>query len=429
MHTYEKGGQVIALLRDTLGDEGFRESLAHFIRTYAYQSVQTDHLVNAIREKTGKNTAKFFDQWIYGAGYPELKVSVHYDSKKKATQVRILQTAKSDEKSLWEFPATITITQANGKENDERVQITKREHRFSFPTNGSPLNVVFDHPNVVLKSLTTQKPREMWAHQLRHDSLAIQRTLAAQELSKTPNLEEIYAILERIEKDPFWGTRIECTYTLRQTGLPEVAEKLMKLYAKEKDHRVQRALVDTLSYYRIPSVYAFLKKATERTDSYIIPSEAYRGIGRWKNNADIAFLKKGLTRKSWMDLIPTGIVAGLMNMQSEAALKELIHLTSTKYNDRVRRTAASAISMVGGKREEAMNVLLTLTKDPFILIQNVAVSGLGNVGDERAIPELEKLTKGHRDGRVKRAAVDSIRLINGGLDLPPYKEEKKGEID
>ncbi len=424
-HTYEKGAQVIALLRDVLGEEGFRASLHHFLTRHAYQSVQTDHFVNAIREATGKNMEKFFDQWIYGAGYPELKVSVHYDPKKKVTNVRVVQTAKMDDKSLWEFPVTIQLTHANGKTMDERVMITKREHRFSFPTKGSPLNVVFDHPNVVLKALVMQKPRSMWIHQLRHDTKAIQRTLAAQELCKMPNSEEIWAILERVEKDPFWGTRIECAITLRATGLTEVAEHLIKLYAKEKDHRVQRAIVDAVSYHRFPFVYEFLKKVTQRTDSYVVPAEAYRGIGRWKDNQDIAFLKKGLSRESWMDLIPTGIMGGLVNIQSESALKTLIELTQPKYNERVRRMATSAIPLVGGKREEAVNTLIALTKDPFIIIQTTAAAGLGLVGDERVIPDLEKLLEGHRDGRVKRNALDSIRMINGGQDLPPYKEPVK----
>ena len=39
------------------------------------------------------------------------------------------------------------------------------------------------------------------------------------------------------------------------------------------------------------------------------------------------------------------------------------------------------------------------------------------VGDERVIPTLQALTEGHRDGRIKRAALESIRMINGGLDF------------
>lgn len=148
-------------------------------------------------------------------------------------------------------------------------------------------------------------------------------------------------------------------------------------------------------------------------------------MGRWKDNQDIAFLKKGLTRTSWMDLIPTGIIGGLVNIQSENALKALIELTHPKYNGRIRRIAASAVPLVGGKREEAVNALVEMTKDPFILIQTAAAGGLGLVGDERVIPILEKLLEGHRDGRVKRNALDSIRMINGGQDLPPYKEAVK----
>ncbi len=424
-HVYSKAGLVIAHARDILGDEGFRDSLSEFIAKNAYNSVQTEHLVNAIRSTTGKNLTKFFDQWVYNAGYPELKVSVHYDAKKKVEHVRVVQMSKMDDKNLWDFPVTIALTTRNGKETFHCVEISKREHRFAFPSSGEPSNVVFDHSNVVIKTLTMQKPRAMWLHQLKHDSKAIQRIYAAQELAKIPSMEDVFAILNQVENDSFWAARAECALTLKTALFPEVAEKLMQLYGKEKDHRVQRAMVETLSFFRFDNVFEFLKKITERRDSYIVPAEAFRGMGRWKDNEDIAFMLKGVDRDSWMDLIPNGVVGGLAAIQSEKALKTLISLTNPKYSDKVRMTAARAIALVGGKREEAMNALLELTKDSYALVQLAAVAALGQAGDERAIPALEKFTEGHRDGRVKRTAFDSIRMINGGIDLPPYKEEEK----
>lgn len=427
-HTYNKAGLVIGLMRNVLGDAGFRDSLAHFINKNAYGTVQSDDLIDSIRIVTGKNLTQFVDQWIYGAGYPELKMSVHYDKSKKMAHVRMVQTARMDDKSLWNFPVTITVTQPNGKETDYRVDVSAREHRFLFPSNGEPLNIVFDSPNAVIKTITTQKPRAMWIHQLRHDSHAINRVYAAQELSKSWGLEEMYAIVERVEKDPFWATRLEAALTLRTAAFPEAAKKLMEIFPKEKDHRVQRAVLETLSFYRLPEVYQFLKKQTERTDSYIVPAEAYRGIGRWKENQDIAFLKKGLDKPAWMDLIAIGVVGGLTAIQSERALKELIALTQNHNPDRVRMTAARAIALVGGKREEATETLLKLTEDPYILVSLAAVSALGQAGDERAIPTLEKMMEGHRDSRVKRAALDSIRMINGGVDLAPYKDNGKTKL-
>lgn len=424
-HVYSKAGLVIAMMRDVVGDEGFRNALSEYINTHAFGNVQTEDLVNAFRKTTGKNLTKLVDQWIYNAGFPELKVSVHYDSKKKVEHVRVVQTTKMDDKNLWEFPVTIAITNSSGKETLHRVEISKREHRFSFPCPTEPLNVVFDHQNVIIKTLAMQKPRVMWAHQLKHDSKAIQRVYAAQELAKMPSLEEVFAILHQIEHDSFWGARAECTLTLRTVPFPEVAEKLMKLFEKEKDHRVQRAMLETLSYFRFDDVFEFLKKQTQRTDSYVVPGEAYRGMGRWKDNQDIAFMLEGINRKSWMDLIPSGVVAGLAAMQSEKALHALISLTHAKQPDKVRMAASRALAAVGGKREEAIHALTELTKDAYSLVQLYAVTSLGTAGDERTLPLLEKLQEGHRDARVKRAALDSARLINGGLDLPPYKEEEK----
>jgi HEAT repeat protein len=61
------------------------------------------------------------------------------------------------------------------------------------------------------------------------------------------------------------------------------------------------------------------------------------------------------------------------------------------------------------------------------VLQIYAISSLGEVGDARIIPELEKFSKGHRDPRVKRGAVESIRKINGGMDLPKWKDPAKNE--
>ncbi len=423
-HTYSKAGLVIAMLREMVGDQEFRNALSTYVNKHAFGNTQTEDLVNAFRTATGKNLTKIADQWIYNAGFPELKVSVHYDSKKKMENVRVIQTAKMDDKSLWDFPVVVSVTQPSGKEVLHRVDITKREHRFSFPSNGEPLNVVFDHPNVIIKTLTMQKPRSMWMHQLKHDSKAIQRVYAAQELVKTPGLEEVYAILDQASTDTFWGARSEMILALKTVPFPEVAEKIMSMYGKEKDHRVQRSMIETLGNFRYDDVFEFLKKQTQRKDSYIVPGEAYRSLGRWKDNQDIAFLLKGIERDSWMDIIPNGVVGGLAAMQSEKALQALITLTHPKYSDRIRMTAARAISIVGGKREEAIQTLTELTKDNYALVQLAATAALGNAGDERTLSTLEKLQEGHRDARVKRAAVDSARMINGGQDLPSYTEEK-----
>lgn len=424
-HLYEKGALVLHTIRTLLGDKGFKDAVAHYVNTHAHQAVQTEDLITAIREATGKNLTGFFDQWIYGAGFPELKVSIHYDSNGKHTHVRVLQTSKTDDKSLFAFPVTIAITLPNKKIQYEKVDIAKREHRFSFPTNGEPHNVVFDAENAILKTAVIQKPRKMWVYQITQDTHVVHRILAAQEIARNPSNDEWNTLYHALRHDPFWGVRAVTATAIGTLTHPKAEAMLQNAYNQEKHPRVLRNIVAALGNYQDGSTSQLLHAAAQRNDSYLIPSEALKGIGRRKNPSDLKLLERAMERKSWNDLIASGAVMGIVNLQSTEAHDKVISFTHPKYSNSVRTAAVTGLAQIGFGREKSISKLLELIHDPYINLQLEAVATLGKIGDVRAIAELEKLKTGHIDGRVKRQAVDSIRAINGGLDLPPYADEKK----
>ena len=73
-HLYEKGGCVLHMLRTELGDARFWKAIRHYVAKHAGGSVETRDLARAVDEATGWNADRFFEQWVFKAGHPELKV-------------------------------------------------------------------------------------------------------------------------------------------------------------------------------------------------------------------------------------------------------------------------------------------------------------------------------------------------------------------
>src|SRR5258708_4750348 len=73
-HLYQKGAGVLHMLRHELGDDAWWKVMGHYLKKHSYQSVETEDLIVAIEETTGRNLRSFFDQWVFRSGYPQIKV-------------------------------------------------------------------------------------------------------------------------------------------------------------------------------------------------------------------------------------------------------------------------------------------------------------------------------------------------------------------
>ena len=84
------------------------------------QVVETDDFRKAMEAASGKDLKWFFDQWVYKAGHPELKVRWHYEDDDKTVRVRIEQTQKVDEQTpLFRLPTTLEIAEDAGQHPDD----------------------------------------------------------------------------------------------------------------------------------------------------------------------------------------------------------------------------------------------------------------------------------------------------------------------
>jgi aminopeptidase N len=165
--TYKKGAYVIHMLRETVGDEMFWKSLNVYLNEFKYGNVESRDLQRVFEKTTGQQLDWFFDQWVYKAGYPELRVRSSYNPASRQLTLTISQTQKADAitPSVFRLPVEIEIVTPTGART-ERIEINQRTQTFNFQLDGRPTAVTFDKRASVLKKLDFPQPRAMAAELL-----------------------------------------------------------------------------------------------------------------------------------------------------------------------------------------------------------------------------------------------------------------------
>ncbi len=77
--SYEKGGSILSMLEDYVGEETFRKGLNVYLRKHEYGNATKYDLWGAIQQvakSTGKNVSKVASYWIDNPGYPMVDVKL-----------------------------------------------------------------------------------------------------------------------------------------------------------------------------------------------------------------------------------------------------------------------------------------------------------------------------------------------------------------
>jgi aminopeptidase N len=180
MTLYKKGALVVHMLRENVGDEMFWKALNRYLVDNRNRSVVTADLQRAFEKETGQQLDWFFDQWIYRAGYPELRVRSSYNPATRRLLLDVAQTQAPDATTpeVFRLPVEIELATARGART-EHIEITQRMQRFTFQLDGKPLMIRFDKGEKILKKLDFPRSRAMLAYQMKHSADLIGRREAA----------------------------------------------------------------------------------------------------------------------------------------------------------------------------------------------------------------------------------------------------------
>src|SRR5687768_17320746 len=181
-HLYEKGGLVLHMLRRELGDAGFFEGIRRYLAQHAHGIVETNDLMRALEAVSGKSLERFFDQWVFRRGHPELKVKVGYED--GLVNVSVKQAQRAADVAIFAFDLEIEIRSKSGQVTRHKKHVQTNEDALVVALAERPAHVAFDPELRVVGELTFEAPADLLRDQLEHGSRAAVRFAAARALSK-----------------------------------------------------------------------------------------------------------------------------------------------------------------------------------------------------------------------------------------------------
>lgn len=415
-HLYEKGSVVLFMLHRILGEKLFWKAINTYVRDNRAGVVETTDLINAIEKATGYNMRKFFDQWILGPGHPEFTLSSWWDSAKKEINIRVVQSqAPGNGVGLFTVDTEFLFL-TKGRESRERVRIDAKAHLFKFSLPAEPEMVLFDPDHRVLKTVVFPKS-ELWLlNQLVRDKNVLGRIDAANELARSQSPMAMDALKKTLLNDRFWGVRAEAARALGSLGTEEAATALIHCLDVVDHPKIRRAIYEGLRATRSVNAAQQIEKRFRQEKSYFVEAEGVRLLAALKHPKAKAIIEETLKKESWNDVLRQSAVEAMALTRSQNWIPTLLSYTKPGHHQRLRMAALRGLMAFRPATESVKKRLVELTEDTFLLMQNAAARALQELGDERAVPALKKLTTGDRDGRLKRLAEEAINKLTKGFE-------------
>jgi aminopeptidase N len=434
-HLYEKGSCVLHMLRLELGDELFWKGVSLYLNRHMKGVVETRDLQRALEEISGRSLERFFEQWVFRAGHPELDIKIeHADGALTVTVKQTQQGATAPQNPsgaqdvstpVFAFDLTLDIDTGDRHYREVRA-VDQASHVFTFACPKRPRFVIVDADQRVLSELTLTVPGDLLRAQLAHAPTTRGRMLAIDALSKLDDAPTTRALEATLGNDKeFWGTRAEAAHALGVVR-SEAAYRVLARHVETKHPKARRAVVAALGKFRTAAAAELLKKRALSDESYLVQGEAARALGATRQPIAFDTLIDVIDRPAWADVIRVGAIDGLANLRDERAVPHVLARTRYGVSNRGRRAAIGALPKLASDRKtrEVLEELLDQT-DPYLRVE--VARALGELGDVKARGALQRALDRDIDGRVRRRLREVLRDL--GLHHKRESDKLRDELE
>jgi len=149
-NSYQKGGFVLHMLRQQVGDTAFFAALRDYYSSHRDGTALTDDLRAAMERASGQELGWFFDQWLRRPGFPKLNVTWSSDPSSHLVTLDIVQGSRF---GAYRFPLTVELRDAGGAIRRATVLVPAETHsHIALPAEArlaSPRTLIVD-PDVEL---------------------------------------------------------------------------------------------------------------------------------------------------------------------------------------------------------------------------------------------------------------------------------------
>jgi len=281
-HSYNKGGLVLHMLRNLVGDEAFFAGLEKYLKDNALTSVEAHDLRLAFEEVTGQDLKWFFDQWFFASGHPQLKVS--YDLQPNQVAVTVEQTQNPDAfPAIFILPFAIDIYTADGKSTRHDVVLENRKQTFNLKTNGQSALVNFDADRILLAEVDETQSAEDYIFQYKNAPLYADKYEALSNLAEVET-SAAKTVFAKALTDSFWEIRGLAIRSADKAD-PVVITKLKSIAQSDVNSKVRAAALSTLGSTGNKAFQPLLEKAAKTEKAYSAIAAALGGLAEVDKDA------------------------------------------------------------------------------------------------------------------------------------------------
>jgi aminopeptidase N len=386
--SYQKGGRILHMLRNFVGDSAFYKSLNLYLTTNKFKAAEAHHLRLAFEEITGRDLNWFFNQWYFDNGHPSVTIDYVYDDAAGKVNVIIKQVQKSGK--LFTLPIAVDVY--NGA-NKVRYNVWAKNavDTFSFHYSKHPDLVNVDGDKILLWTKKDNKTLDNFIHQYKYAGKYLDRLEAIQFATQNQSDPKAQELLLTAMKDKFAGLRNMAIYSSdpKNETLKKAMEPILVDLAKnDKKSTVRANAINQLGEYK-KAEYAPIFKAATKDSSYSVAGNALNALLEVDKDAAMAIAKtldkqpaKGALKASLQSVkaasgdesLEEEIIGGFnklpVSQQKFNALGSLgIYLGALKNTEKVKASVDEIV-----KFREAIPQQFRNQTDPYIneTLQNIA---------------------------------------------------------
>lgn len=412
---YQKGACVLQMLRMELGDELFWSAIRSYVKKFAFKNATTTDFLDVIRESTGQDPSRIFDEYLYHAGYPEFVVNTRWDSKSREVVVAVKQAQQIDSLTgVFTIALDIEVW-VHGEPETYRIKVTQREEEFRFPAYQQPQLVLFDKGSQILKSVMIQKSIGEWTFQLAHAEFAVDRIDAAEELRWLADSSGVQnALVEAMLGDRFWAVRREAAWALADAKRGDLTEHLAAGYG-DRDARVRAAVVSALGNRADEMSMQTLLHAFEHDSSYYVVGAALRALVKLDSVNGKTYCQRALKQDSHQEVVRIAALYALGTYTDDDALGIVKEYTRYGIDRNVRVLAITILARNWKERDDILRHLIPFLRDPGFHVRRATIDALASTLSPKVLRPLQDVLTLESDARLVNAAQEAIKKIKNSF--------------
>ncbi len=237
--SYNKGGRILHMLRNYIGDSAFFKALNLYLTTNKFKSAEATQLRLAFEEVSGRDLTWYFNQWYYGSGHPKLDIDYIYDDAAGMAKVVVKQIQKGDK--LFILPFAIDVYNGSTRKRHQ-VWMEHKVDTFYFSYKQRPDLINVDGDKILLAEKKDNKTLSNYAHQYKYAGLYVDRREALEFCLRKQDDATAWEIVKLGLQDKYAGLRKLALTRLdiKKENVKKDAEPILVNIAKSDKDAVAR---------------------------------------------------------------------------------------------------------------------------------------------------------------------------------------------